>query len=262
MITKIDTVRTAATLTSRPEKSRRPTWKAVSACRSPRPTEIFPNAVRVPVETTTPLPAPWWTTVPMNAHDDRSRAESPPGAPATAFSTGCDSPVSTASSHSSWIASSSRRSAGTMSPTRIETTSPGTSCAVGAVIWTPSRQTRAVWRMPACRAATAFAARYSLTKPRPTLRRTMTVMITASVGAPVRPETPAAASRRIRSGLWSWRTRTPHAVTRCTRRALRPTACRRAAASALLSPPSSLPSRASTTSGGRPPASAIPRGGG
>ena len=68
-------------------------------------------------------------------------------------------------------------SAGTMSPTRMATTSPGTSCAVGTAVWTPSRQTSAVWRMPACRAATAFAARYSLTKPRPTLSTTMTAMI-------------------------------------------------------------------------------------
>ena len=42
------------------------------------------------------------------------------------FSTGSDSPVSTASSHSSCVTSMSRRSAGTMSPTRSATMSPGT----------------------------------------------------------------------------------------------------------------------------------------
>ena len=101
LITKIDTVRTPATLTSRREKPRRPTWKAVSACRSERPAAMLPNAVAVPVATTTPRPAPWCTTVPMNAHAGRSSGESPAATTADPFSTGSDSPVSTASSHSS-----------------------------------------------------------------------------------------------------------------------------------------------------------------
>ena len=54
LIAKIATVRTPATLTSRAEKPRSPTWKAVSAGRSPSPSAIFPNAVAVPVATTTP----------------------------------------------------------------------------------------------------------------------------------------------------------------------------------------------------------------
>ena len=43
LITKIETVRTPATLTSRREKLRRPTWKAVSAWRSPRPEGDLPE---------------------------------------------------------------------------------------------------------------------------------------------------------------------------------------------------------------------------
>ena len=54
LMTKIETVSTPATWTSSSEKPRSPTWNAVSACRSPSPTAISPNAVRVPVATTTP----------------------------------------------------------------------------------------------------------------------------------------------------------------------------------------------------------------
>ena len=53
LMTKIEIVSTAATRTSSPEKSRRPTWKAVSAGRSLSPTAILPNAVAGPVATTT-----------------------------------------------------------------------------------------------------------------------------------------------------------------------------------------------------------------
>ncbi len=56
LITKIETVRTPATFTSRREKPRRPTWKAVSAWRSESPAAMPPNAVALPVATTTPRP--------------------------------------------------------------------------------------------------------------------------------------------------------------------------------------------------------------
>ncbi len=88
LITKIEIVRTPATLTSSREKPRRPTWNAVSACVSERPAAIRPNAVAVPVETTTPRPPPWWTTVPMNAQDGRSSGESLAGATAGDLATG------------------------------------------------------------------------------------------------------------------------------------------------------------------------------
>ena len=116
-MTKIETVSTAATRTSSLEKSRRPTWKAVSACRSPSPTRD-PRRTRSSgrCATTTPRPGPARTIVPMKAQDGRSRAESVGGGSAV-FSAGIDSPVRTASSHSSAFASSRRRSAGTTSPT-------------------------------------------------------------------------------------------------------------------------------------------------
>ena len=54
LITKIDTVSTPATRTSRNENFRSPTWNAVSAGRSPSPAAMRPNAVCMPVRTTTP----------------------------------------------------------------------------------------------------------------------------------------------------------------------------------------------------------------
>ena len=69
LITKIDTVSTPATRTSRNENFRSPTWNAVSAGRSPSPTAMRPNAVCMPVRTTTPRAEPSRTTVPMSAHD-------------------------------------------------------------------------------------------------------------------------------------------------------------------------------------------------
>ncbi len=58
LITKIEIVNTAATLTSSAENPRNPAWNAVSACFSPRPTAILPNAVDDPVATTTARPEP------------------------------------------------------------------------------------------------------------------------------------------------------------------------------------------------------------
>ena len=47
--------------------------------------DAAPNAVAVPVATTTPRPEPWCTIVPMNAHEGRSSGESLAGATAVAF---------------------------------------------------------------------------------------------------------------------------------------------------------------------------------
>ena len=55
--------------------------------------------------------------------------------------------------------------------------------------------------MLACNAATASSDRYSFTNPSPTLSATIAVMIAASVGSPVTPDTAAADTSRIRSGF-------------------------------------------------------------
>ena len=138
----------------------------------------------------------------MNAHEGRSTAESLEVG-ATAFAADIDSPVSTPSSHSSWLTSMSRTSAGTRSPTLRLTTSPGTSSRTSRRRGVPSRCTTVSWRMFAWSAATATSERYSLTKPRPTLRMTIVAMIAPSTVSPVAAEIPAAASSRIKSGLRS-----------------------------------------------------------
>ena len=185
LMTKIEMVSTAATRTSSLENPRSPTWNAVSACVLRRPTAILPNAVADPVATTTPRPEPWCTTVPMNAHDGRSSGRVRGGRLRVVLSPAIDSPVSTASSHSSWFASISRTSAGTMSPTRSATTSPGTRSRdvdrrCGAVA--PHQTSRGgCWR--AARRPRA-SERYSLTKPSPTLNSTIAAMIAPSVVSP------------------------------------------------------------------------------
>ena len=129
--------------------------------------------------------------VPMKAHDRPDRPASRCRAIGSLdFAAGIDSPVSTASSHSSCAVSSRRTSAGTTSPMPSEMTSPGHEVA---------NVDRALARHPArppprggccaCSAATARSDRYSLTNPSPTLSTTIAAMIAASVGSPVTPET-------------------------------------------------------------------------
>lgn len=201
--------------------------------------------------TTIARPAPWWTTVPMNAHEGRSTVESPAGSTAAGdLIAGMASPVRTASSHSSWLASSNRRSAGTTSPTPRATTSPGTSSRTSRRCWRASRQTRAWWRMLACSVATACSERYSLMNPSPTLKLTMAAMIAPSVMSPVAAATPAAASNKMSSGFRSWRTRIPSAVTRCEASTFGPTVRSRSLASSEVRPVWVLPSSWSTASTG------------
>ena len=230
---------TPATRTSSREKSRRPIWNAVCGCCSPSCLAILPNAVRPPVCTTTPTPFPERTTVPMNAHERRSSGESGFVVGSTFLSAGADSPVSTPSSHSSSFASSSRRSAGTTSPTPRRTTSPGTSAVTSTEPSLPSRNTIVVCRSCECRAATARAERYSLTNPRPTLSPLIRKMISASVRSPRNTDATAVTSSKIRNGLRNWLTKTVTARTLWLRSAFGPTRASRRAASALESPSAS-----------------------
>ena len=117
LMTKIEIVSTAATRTSSLEKSRSPTWNAVSAGRSPSPTAILPNAVAEPVGHHHRLAR---ALVHDGAHERARRGGRPPSRSevgSTVLAADIDSPVSTPSSHSSWFASMSRTSAGTRSPT-------------------------------------------------------------------------------------------------------------------------------------------------
>ena len=218
MITKIETRQHAGDLDQQAREARagRPGTRSRPAARR-GPTAILPNAVADAGRDDDAAPD---ALVHDGAHERARRAgRRPSRRPRRARRTSrpaATRPVSTASSHSSCVASSSRRSAGTTSPTRSATTSPGTrSRDVDAAL--ARRRARPAPRGGCRRAARRprFAARYSLTKPSPTLSTTIAAMIAASVGSPVRPETAAAASSRISSGLRSCRISTPAAVTRC-----------------------------------------------
>ena len=81
------------------------------------------------------------------------------------FSTGTDSPVSAASSICSVRKWKRRRSAGTLSPLCMNTTSPGTSSAIGNCTRLPSRWTVANSGTIALRLSIALPALYSCAKP-------------------------------------------------------------------------------------------------
>ena len=116
LITKIVLVSAIATSTSSTENLRSPAWNSVSSCRAPSPTAIRPNSACEPVATTMPRPEPARTTVPISTQSDRSASIVPSGTGSGFFSAGIDSPVRIDSSHSSPGLASSRRSAGTTSP--------------------------------------------------------------------------------------------------------------------------------------------------
>ena len=95
------------------ENLRSPTWNSFSGCCWPNPSTIRPNSAAPPAATTTPVPEPADTTVPISAQHESSASGMPADTGSADFSTGSDSPVSTDSSHSRPAAASSRRSAGT-----------------------------------------------------------------------------------------------------------------------------------------------------
>ena len=101
LITKIETVRTPATLTRRREKPRSPTWNAVSAWRLREAGGDLAERRRRAGRDDDAAPG---ALVDDRAHEraaGRSSGESLAGATAGDLATGSDSPVSTASSHSS-----------------------------------------------------------------------------------------------------------------------------------------------------------------
>jgi hypothetical protein len=161
---------------------------------------MAPNWVRAPVAVTTPRPLPACTTVPISAQPVSSANGVPPGTGSVFFSTGSDSPVSTDSSHSSPDTCSSLMSAGTMSPSRRSTMSPGTSVVTSTATGWPPRMASARWWIWECSASAAFSARYSLTNPRPTDSARITPMITASLRSPTKYDATAAASNSPSSG--------------------------------------------------------------
>ena len=102
-----------------------------------------PNSLCGPVETTIPVPVPLAMTVPISAQLLNSPRAVPGGTGSTPFATGSDSPVRTDSSQVRATTDSRRMSAGTTSPRRRCTTSPGTSSVTSTEASEPSRITTA-----------------------------------------------------------------------------------------------------------------------
>ena len=107
---------------------------------------------------------------------------------ASSLVTGSDSPVSGASSHWSEWFSTSRASAGILSPASSTSMSPGTSSfdAISAFLAAP--QHRDHRRQHALQASSARSARYSWTKPSTAQKTTITRMMTASTYSPTNAE--------------------------------------------------------------------------
>ena len=141
---------------------------------------IRPSSVSLPVVTTTPVARPDTTIVPENAMHSRSPTVALPETASVFFSAGTDSPVSAASSVRRFFASTSRKSAGILSPNSSSTTSPGTSCSAGSMRVSPPRTVRASAESMLRIESSAFSALPSWMNPKSPLRTTTAKMIAAS----------------------------------------------------------------------------------
>ncbi len=155
-----------------------------------------PSSVCMPVATTMPTPRPAATWVPLYDMQRRSpRATLSWSTGSVSLSTGSDSPVRVASSTRSPATSTKRRSAGTMAPASICTTSPGTSSRAAISTVRPSRTTRTIGTAILRSAAIACSARYSWKNPRRVNNTTMAPIAPASRYLPSSNESTAAPMR-------------------------------------------------------------------
>src|ERR1051326_2869024 len=156
---------------------------------------------------------------------------------AVLFDASPDSPVSAASSVRKLTDSSSRPSAGILSPALSRITSPGTSSRAGISVSSPSRSSdllgAASWRS----ASMERSARYSCTAPNITENSTMAAIATASAPWPKSEESAAAISRTIISTFLNWASSNAYGETRCAAcNSFGPYSTNRRSASVLLSP--------------------------
>ncbi|TVQ60811.1 MAG: hypothetical protein EA379_07485 [Phycisphaerales bacterium] len=133
-----------------------------------------------PVATTTARMRPVTTVEPMNTRLRASVTRLALSTPAC-LGTGTDSPVSSASSACACVASSTRASAGTLSPDSSSTTSPGTRSALGISRRSPSRRTTALGATRSCSACIARSARRSWKNPIEALMVSTAAITIASV---------------------------------------------------------------------------------
>jgi hypothetical protein len=122
---------------------------------------IFPSSVFIPVAATSARPLPAAMAVPMKTMSRRSARGAPATATSTVLPAGTLSPVSTASFADSWLASSTRASAATMSPASSSRRSPGTTSTAGTTTGRPSRTTVARGAVNERKASRASSARRS-----------------------------------------------------------------------------------------------------
>lgn len=122
------------------------------------------------------------------------------------FSTGNDSPVNAASSTSRLCDSTTRQSAGTMSPARSSTMSPTTIWSTGTETSRPSRRTSACTCTRASSCSPARPAERSCQKPSPPLAAMITKMIAPSAKSPNVIDNTVASIRMRTIGLANWAT--------------------------------------------------------
>ncbi len=134
---------------------------------------IRPISVSWPVATTTQRPEPPATIEEENAIERRSPTPAPASTASVDFSAASDSPVSADSSMRKLLDCTRRRSAGTRSPLRSRTMSPGTISSASTSVHDPSRRTVALGESMSRMPSSAFSARPPCTKP-------MTALITAT----------------------------------------------------------------------------------
>ncbi len=214
-----------------------PSSNAVGGALVRRVSAISPSSVFCPVRHINTLAVPLITDVPRRTVLPAARISGSSGNSTGDFSTGKASPVRRAWLTKKSFASSTRPSQGIRSPAARSATSPGTISASGISKGLPSRntfpRTATDWR----RRSAACPARYSWTKSRVTLIRTMVPMMKKLVASPVKAESPLAARRMMTRGLRNLaRNCRISAFLRSLWIRLGPNRASRRAASALLSP--------------------------
>ncbi len=165
MITMTTAIARMSTASSLPNRS---SWRVSGVARL-RTSEIIvwirPISVAVPVAVTTPTPWPAATSVLEKSMLDRSPTPASAPTASTFLAAATDSPVRADSSTRRFVAWISRTSAGTRSPERTRTTSPGTTSSASTRAHAPSRRTSALtdsmFRMP----SSALSARPSWMNP-------------------------------------------------------------------------------------------------
>mmetsp|Transcript_3788 Transcript_3788/g.11227 ORF Transcript_3788/g.11227 Transcript_3788/m.11227 type:complete len:288 (-) Transcript_3788:69-932(-) len=161
---------------------------------------ILPISVRMPVPATTQTQVPLLTVVPEKSMQRLSWMRAPFATASAVLTTVSDSPVRAPSSvrRDVVLSSTTRTSAGTLSPTLTCTMSPGTRSAAGTSgASAPSRTTCAVQFCSCLRASSAFSALCSCHTPTMAFRTRISRMTKGSTNACMR-SSPSSANARAK----------------------------------------------------------------